>query len=391
MEKKSTFLLIAFLLVLAVLTGVSLKRTLLKDSLLMKPYAVNPKGSSLVKDGAKASLTLKSVLEDEKDSFAKLVKIGDIGISVMFADLSVEGEPVELSEIKFTQKPVTSRELHPNSVRQIVVRREDFPDDYAIGTTKDCTASECKFPVNVRNLFSGDKALTSGAPIRLKLEVNIAPEGEASLGDAFQFEIADASDITAETSTKWPVSIYNSGATLSSVHIVPNRVSVRPSWPSETVPSVITSANIIGVIEVLNEGDYPIYLSSAVLDIESTAKGKVFYSLRASASGSNPNDISVPYANGRRTGYFSSLSPSNKNDLGIPPKSWRYITVIAEGNIKTGDSFSVSIKDIGSLRYKVLESDLKYSGNAYSDQDQKDTIKNLLVGGTLELGSVIMQ
>lgn len=256
-----------------------------------------------------------------------------------------------------------------------------------------CSSNVCSYTWTATdNLLPA--VIDPSSPMTIFVKADIQGENVAKLGNSFHFSILnDGTDVIAKGAVTSTAPTYDSGTAGNSSaksYINPFNVVATGESPtngSNTLSSVGAGTQLAR-FKVTNNGSAQITLTDASFTNSGSHTGTAArYTVYASSENSNDYTANTLETSTADSVAFGTLT----NSITINGGSYRYITVAITTvtSIASGDTFSLSIANIGDLKYSVTESALGYDGT--QNNSQADTISYLFADGKPALGTIQKQ
>lgn len=256
-----------------------------------------------------------------------------------------------------------------------------------------CSSNVCEYTWTATdNLLPA--VIDPSSPMTIFVKADIQGENVAKLGNSFHFSILnDGTDVIAKGAVSSSAPTYDSntaGNSAAKAHINPFNVVATGESPtngSNTLSSVGAGTQLAR-FKVTNNGSAQVTLTHASFTDSGSHTGTAArYTVYASSENSNDYTANTLEASTADSVSFGTLT----NSITINGGSYRYITVAITTvtSVASGDTFSLSIANIGDLKYSVTESALGYDGT--QNNSQADTISYLFADGKPALGTIQKQ
>ena len=258
-----------------------------------------------------------------------------------------------------------------------------------------CDGTTCEITFTASDNILNNPVPVAGVNIYVKADISAA--GIAILGNDFKFKINSIGDVKVKGAVTASTSgtIAGTPEASASTHIVPSIVTVAADSPTVATQVGTGSGQKIAVFKVTNNGSFPIYLATSTDAITfsngGSASTSLTFALYASAAGGTNSDTTVPYRATSTSFGTSTTIPFDMTlitaaNTKIDGGSWRYLTVKTNGVAANNDTFQLAVSALGSIKYKVWESDYGFYGNAGTTLS--DLIIDLYTDGTPSLETV---
>ena len=329
---------------------------------------------------------------DASPASDRVEKVGTQQKTYFRFGLKAFGEAQKLSALVITARSTSTTPLATSTVTNINLYENNATTPFAHRDRFDtCSLGVCKLTLELGpdNWLSAPVPTTGTTTITVKADVG--QPGTVNLGDNFRFLIASTLDVKARgasSNTGTPIS----GAPAATGHtfVVPQQVLIEAVSPLAATQVDVSSGQTVGVFKVTNNGLAPIYATGTWV-FANSGNATTSLLLLASAQGGSSGDVSVTYGttpNGRIAAPFNLIGVSEANRT-INGGSYRYYTIRTSGVTGNNNTFQFSVGALGRLTFAARESDLGYSGNVGSgDNDLGDTITNLYIDGRPSLATV---
>lgn len=311
--------------------------------------------------------------------------------------MTAQGEPINVRSIKLTMRSITDQPLHSNTLKNIRLYTVNPANLIARADKLD----SCIRDICTVTFFDSSDAILTSVPFdgkRINILADIAPGGEATLGEHFRFEIVSTTDVEAFGAISGTrATVVGTPRVPGSIFIVPQLAFIEEIYPTTAVQVGSSAGQTVAVFKITNSGSAPIYLSPANITFTNGgySRGNVSLKLYASANNGVRSDTTVSYSSsnaGGSSGVVSfDLSGVSEADKTINGGSWRYITFKTAAYAYENDTFQFSVSKLGDVIFDVKESDLGYSGNPSEDADLSDTIRWLWVDGKPSVATVTVK